>query len=67
MLEIGIRKSIGDAFKDQYVVSELKKTSIGKKLLSNYDDQDMIGNDMSALEETIQESVEIVLDTKLGL
>ena len=67
MRETGIRKSIGDAFKDQYVVSELKKTSIGKKLLSNYDDQDMIGNDMSALEETVQEDVEIFLDTKLGL
>ncbi len=67
MRETGIRKSIGDAFKDQHVVSELKKTSIGKKLLSNYDDQDMIGNDMSALEETIQEGVEIFLDTKLGL
>ena len=67
MRETGIRKSISGAFKDQYVVNELKKTSIGKKLLSNYDDQDMIGNDMAALEETVQERVEIFLDTKLGL
>jgi hypothetical protein len=66
MREIGIRRSISDAFKDQHVVNELKKTGIGKRLLSNYDDQDMIGNDMAALEETIQESVEIFLDTKLG-
>jgi len=67
MRETGIRKSISDVFKDQHVVNELKKTSIGKKLLSNYDDQDMIGNDMAALEETVQERVEIFLDTKLGL
>ena len=67
MRETGIRKSISGAFKDQHTVNELKKTSVGKKLLSNYDDQDMIGNDMAALEETVQERVEIFLDTKLGL
>ena len=66
MRETGVRESINDAFKDQLVASELKNTGIGKKLLSNYNDQDVIGNDMAALEDTIQESVEGFLDTNLG-
>ena len=67
MRETGIRKNITDAFKDLYVANELKKTDIGKKLLSNYDNQDIAGNDMAALEGTLQENVEFFLNTKLGL
>ncbi|MDA9148589.1 hypothetical protein N9O08_01640 [Alphaproteobacteria bacterium] len=67
MRETGIRKSINDALKNQFVANELKKTDIGKKILSNYNNEDHFGNEKDALGDTTQESFESFLDTKLGL
>ncbi len=66
MREIGIRASITDVFKQAHVVGRLEKVAIGRKLLANYGDQNSAGNDMAALENTMQERVEKYLDTQLG-
>ena len=65
MRETGIRNSITDAFVDPYVLSRLKYTNIGKKMLSSHNSEDINGNDMAALDETLQESVEIFLNSTL--
>ena len=67
MRETGLRKSLTGATKETYVVESLKKTSIGKKILTNHSDKDMAGNKKMALEGTLQENVEFILNTKLGL
>jgi hypothetical protein len=58
MREDGIRTSLAAALKDQNTSEILRTTSIGKSLIANHGDQDAAGNDMAALEDTVQERSE---------
>ena len=62
MRESGIRGNLQAAFESEKVVDELKSTVIGDELVSNYGDLDSAGNDMAALEDTVQEKVELYLN-----
>ncbi len=65
MRETGIRSSLIDAFKNQTTSRRLNKTEIGRKMDSNQGDQDSSGNDMAALEDTVQEQSEKYLNDEL--
>ena len=58
MREDGVRTTLVDALKDQNTRGILQVTPVGQNLLSNYGDQDAAGNDMLALDNTIQEYTE---------
>jgi hypothetical protein len=65
MRETGIRSTINNALKEVSVVEKLEKTEIGSSLLASQGEQDMAGNDMAALEDTVQEKSENFLNSKL--
>ena len=65
MRETGVRTSLVDALKDHSVSVQMARTKIGQRLLADNGDQDAAGNDMSALEETVQESSEKWLNDKM--
>jgi hypothetical protein len=63
--ETGIRPSLIDAFNNHAVSVRLNNTEIGNKMLAVHRSQDASGNDMAALEDTVQENSEKYLNTKL--
>jgi hypothetical protein len=65
MRETGIRNTLIGVFKDQSVLKRIVSTEIGRKLSENEGDQDLAGNDMSALQDTIQEQSEKYLNSEL--
>lgn len=65
MRETGIRATINGAFKQSFVIGRLDKTEIGISLLANQGEQDLSGNDMTALDDTVQEYSERYLNTQL--
>lgn len=65
MRETGIRPSLSDALKDGATKASLGQTEIGKSILSIHGDQDSAGNDMSALNDTVQERSERFLNDAL--
>ena len=62
MREDGIRTSLVDAFNDPRTMAHLGGSEFGKRLIANYGDQDAAGNDMGALEDTVQERFENTLN-----
>lgn len=66
MRETGIRSTLLEAFKKSSVITRLKRTPIGRSLIANQGDFDLAGNDMAALEDTIQEQSEEYLNKKLS-
>lgn len=66
MRENGIRENLQAAFESEVVVKTLDTTLIGKGLVSNYGDQDSAGNDMAALDGTVQDEVEAYLNDKFS-
>jgi len=66
MRNTDIRASLVDALKDHSVSVRLAKTKMGQRLLANNSDQDAAGNDMSALEDTVQEASEKWLNAKMN-
>jgi len=65
MRETGIRSTIKNALKETVVVERLEKTEIGDSLLANQGEHDMAGNDMAALDDTVQERSEKFFNTRL--
>ena len=65
MRNTGIRNSLADALKAPAVAARLAKTAIGQRLLSDHGDQDAAGNDMAALDDTVQEKSEAWLNARL--
>ncbi len=65
MREDGIRLSLNNAFKNHNTTGLLSYSDFGKKLIDNNIKQDLAGNDMAALEGTIQESFEKYLNKHL--
>ena len=65
LFESGIREGLSDILKNTEVSRGLSTTGIGKALLSRNVDQDSAGNDLSALDDTVQESVEEGLNESL--
>ncbi|MDB2531613.1 hypothetical protein N9Y07_03795 [Alphaproteobacteria bacterium] len=65
MREDGIRTSLIDAFKDYRTLDSLKSSEIGRILIENHGDQDVTGNELAALEETLQEHSEKALNSIL--
>jgi len=65
MRETGIRSTIKNVFTEKSVVEKLEETKIGSSLLASSGEQDMAGNDMAALEDTIQEKSENFFNTRL--
>lgn len=65
MREDGIRTSLVATLKDHSASKILQTTSIGQALIANYGDQDAAGNDMAALEETVQQRSEEWLNIML--
>lgn len=66
MRETGIRPTLEDAFSDEPLVAKLNQTLVGKKLLANFGAKDAAGNDMVALEDTVQEGSEQYLNDALA-
>ncbi len=66
MREMGIRPTLEPAFSDKQLLEKLSNTDVGKKLLANFGEQDSAGNDMAALEDTLQESTERFLNESLA-
>jgi len=66
MRETGIRPSLEMAFSNAKLTERLKKTKIGKELLANFGEKDSAGNDMTAIADTLQESMEKQLNDKLA-
>lgn len=64
--ETGIRFSLLDVFESLSVSGRLGKTPIGRSLLANQGDRDSAGNDMTALDETLQEQTEEFLNVGLS-
>jgi len=65
MREDGIRNSLLEILKNKNIIKILNESNIGKKIYLNASDKDSTGNDLSALDGTIQEKVEIFLNTQL--
>ena len=65
MREEGIRTSLIDAFKDQKTADSLRSSEFGQILIANNRDQDAAGNDMAALQDTLQEHSEKALNSML--
>jgi len=65
MREDGIRTNLIDIFKDQKTANYLKNSKIGRILIANHGDQDAAGNDMAALQDTLQVRSEKVLNSAL--
>lgn len=66
MRETGIRPSLSGALKDSETKATLKQTEVGKSIISIHGDQDSAGNDMSALNDTVQERSEHFLNKTLA-
>ena len=66
MRETGIRHGLKAALKDAGVAERLIKTKVGKVLMESHSEQDSAGNDMSALEDTVQEKSEKYLNSSLN-
>ena len=66
MRETGIRPNLIEAFNNQKVSFHLKKTKIGRKLVSENGNQDAAGNDFAALEDTVQEKSEKYLNDEMN-
>lgn len=66
MRETGIRPELADIFQDPQIVSRLNETLIGRTLLTTNGDKDSAGNDMAALNDTVQEQVEKYLNDNLA-
>ncbi|MEZ4514499.1 MAG: hypothetical protein R3C62_21710 [Chloroflexota bacterium] len=66
MRETGIRPELADIFQDSQIASRLSKTNIGRTLLAANGDKDSAGNDMAALNDTVQEQVEKFLNDNLA-
>ena len=64
--ETGIRPTLIEAFNNQKVSFHLKKTKIGRKLVSKNGNQDAAGNDLAALEDTVQEKSEKYLNDEMN-
>lgn len=65
MREDGIRTSLIDLFKDQKTLDSLGSAEIGRILIANHGDQDSAGNDMAALQDTLQDRSEKALNSML--
>jgi hypothetical protein len=65
MRETGIRPSLLDILKNKNVIKNLNDTKAGKNVYLSNINKDSSGNDISALNGTIQEKVEDLLDSKL--
>ena len=65
MRETGVRASLVDVLNDNSVSARMAQSEIGQNLLADNGDQDAAGNDMTALEDTMQESSEKWLNEKM--
>jgi len=65
MRETGIRSELFSVFKDEAVTKRLETTEVGRVLLKNHSEQDAAGNDMAALNDTVQEKSEKSLNKSL--
>jgi len=65
MREDGIRTNLVHAFKDSSAIDLVSRTAIGQSLIANHGDQDAAGNDMAALEDTVQKRSEKTLNAAL--
>jgi len=65
MREDGIRDSLIGAFRDQTTIVFLNNSTIGQIMIANHDGQIDFSNDMAALEDTVQERSEKVLNSIL--
>ena len=66
MRETGVRNTLADLLKNQSVIKRIIDTEIGRSLYKSEIDQDLSGNDMIALQDTIQEKSEKYLNKSLG-
>jgi hypothetical protein len=66
MRNTGIRSSLTDVMSEPAVIERLGDTQIGRRQLADHGDQDTAGNDMAALDDTIQEKSEKYLNQKLS-
>jgi len=66
MRETGIRFSLLEALKNKTVSMNLNRTKIGKVIATNQIEQDMAGNEMHAIENTVQDVSENYLNDKLS-
>ncbi len=66
MRDDGIRTSLSKALNDQNTTSSLRYSSIGQSLIANYGEQDAAGNDMAALDGTVQKKTEKKLNELLN-
>ncbi len=64
--ETGIRPDIGGALDDPDTQALLSRSATGNRLLREHASRDNLGNEVAALEETVQESVETYLSTALA-
>jgi hypothetical protein len=65
MRETGIRENIIDALNDEGVSMTLEKSDVGRSIIVNRGDKDIAGNDMAALNDTMQKQSENYLNSKL--
>jgi hypothetical protein len=66
MRNTGIRTSLIGVMSEPAVNKRLGMTQIGRRQLADHGDQDTAGNDMAALDDTIQEKSEKYLNQKLS-
>ncbi len=66
MRETGIRQTLVDILKNKEVFKRLNKTKVGGKITAIHGDRDLSGNINNALNATIQEKLELYLNTKLS-
>jgi len=65
MRETGIRSSLRGALETPSVAARLGETGVGKRLLTDNVARDAAGNDMAALQDTVQEKSEALLNAGL--
>ncbi|MET0082801.1 MAG: hypothetical protein ABW079_07280 [Sedimenticola sp.] len=66
MRESGIRTTLRAAFENAHVVEQLSTTVVGQGLISNHGEKDSSGNDLSAIEDTMQVRYERYLNESLA-
>jgi len=64
--ETGIRADLREALQDVRTASSLSETGIGRHLIDSVKERDASGNDLAALDETVQKEVERALDDGLA-
>jgi hypothetical protein len=66
MREAGTRDEISSIFDDPDAVANLRKNELGQRFVSSAAATDSAGNEMAALDETVQRRVEEYLNSKLA-